>query len=55
MADSNPGLGLTLGIYYMGIVFSSMLYGLTCLQAFIYFVSASRDPWRLKALALRSS
>ncbi|KAI0046875.1 hypothetical protein FA95DRAFT_1559640 [Auriscalpium vulgare] len=45
-------LGLTLGVSYIGIVFSSMLYGLTCLQTFIYFVSAPRDPWLVKAFVV---
>ncbi|KAI0046896.1 hypothetical protein FA95DRAFT_1606541 [Auriscalpium vulgare] len=45
-------LGPILGVTYIGIIFSSMLYGLTCLQTFIYFVSASRDPWLLKALVI---
>ncbi|KAI0044644.1 hypothetical protein FA95DRAFT_1608375 [Auriscalpium vulgare] len=45
-------LGPTLGVSYFGIIFSSMLYGLTCLQTFIYFVSASSDPRLVKALVI---
>ncbi|KAI0044645.1 hypothetical protein FA95DRAFT_1681047 [Auriscalpium vulgare] len=42
----------TLGVSYIAIIFSTMLYGLTCLQTFIYFVSAPRDPWIVKALVI---
>ncbi|KAI0046874.1 hypothetical protein FA95DRAFT_1606526 [Auriscalpium vulgare] len=51
-APVNLHLGFTLGVSFIGIIFSSMLYGLTCLQTFIYLVSAPGDPWWVKTLVL---
>ncbi|OJT15445.1 hypothetical protein TRAPUB_7990 [Trametes pubescens] len=45
-------LGGTLGVTFLGVCVSSMLYGVTCLQTFTYYRSlkAKTDGWLLRSL-----
>ncbi|KAI0319489.1 hypothetical protein OF83DRAFT_783930 [Amylostereum chailletii] len=46
-------LGPTLGVAYIGIVLSAMLYSLTCVQTFLYFQSySSKDNRLIKTIVL---
>ncbi|KAI0309726.1 hypothetical protein OF83DRAFT_1179287 [Amylostereum chailletii] len=46
-------LGPTLGVTYIGIVLSAMLYSLTCVQTFLYFQShSSNDRTFIKLIVL---
>ncbi|TFY78349.1 hypothetical protein EWM64_g5659 [Hericium alpestre] len=47
-------LGPTFGVAYVGITFSAILYGITCLQTFIYFHSAHKDGWAIRILVVLS-
>lgn len=49
---SNVSIDGTLGVGYLGVVISTIVYGITCCQAFYYFRSqrAKRDRWHLKML-----
>ncbi|KAI0731035.1 hypothetical protein C8Q76DRAFT_793137 [Earliella scabrosa] len=40
----------TIGVGYLGVVFSTLIYGVTCIQAVQYFRSSrsSTDPWFLR-------
>ncbi|KAJ3530635.1 hypothetical protein NM688_g7682 [Phlebia brevispora] len=46
--------GTSLGLAYLGVVLSSILYGISCSQAFTYFRSrrAESDRWHLKLLVV---
>ncbi|KAI0047431.1 hypothetical protein FA95DRAFT_1606126 [Auriscalpium vulgare] len=46
--------GGTIGVEYLGVVFSSILYGVSCLQTFQYSrsVKARSDVWWIKAMVL---
>ncbi|KAJ3556162.1 hypothetical protein NM688_g2179 [Phlebia brevispora] len=46
--------GITIGLGYFGVGLSSILYGITCCQTFIYYRSrkAESDHWFLKFLVL---
>ncbi|KAI0047428.1 hypothetical protein FA95DRAFT_1606123 [Auriscalpium vulgare] len=46
--------GGTIGVEYLGVVFSSILYGVSCLQMFQYFRSekARSDVWWIKAMVV---
>ncbi|KAF8970170.1 hypothetical protein BDZ97DRAFT_1914862 [Flammula alnicola] len=47
-----PNLGPTFGTAYISIVVSAMFYGVTCLQTFIYFMNAGKDPIWIKLLVI---
>ncbi|PPQ76373.1 hypothetical protein CVT26_010197 [Gymnopilus dilepis] len=47
-----PDLGPTFGVAYIAVVISAMLYGVTCLQTFIYFINSRTDPIWTKLLVL---
>ncbi|KIP03756.1 hypothetical protein PHLGIDRAFT_37268 [Phlebiopsis gigantea 11061_1 CR5-6] len=44
--------GNTIGVAYLGVAISAMMYGVTCCQTFYYYRSAKgqSDPWYLKTL-----
>ncbi|KAI0042898.1 hypothetical protein FA95DRAFT_1609817 [Auriscalpium vulgare] len=46
--------GGTIGVEYLGVIFSTILYGVTCIQTFHYFrsVKARSDIWWIKAMVL---
>ncbi|KAI0042897.1 hypothetical protein FA95DRAFT_1609816 [Auriscalpium vulgare] len=46
--------GGTIGVEYLGVVFSSILYGVTCIQSFQYFrsVKAGSDAWWIRSMVL---
>ncbi|EIM81863.1 uncharacterized protein STEHIDRAFT_161217 [Stereum hirsutum FP-91666 SS1] len=47
-------LGSTFGVFYVFLVLASILYGVSCVQAFLYFTSArsSRDHGAVKFLVI---
>ncbi|KAF8970155.1 hypothetical protein BDZ97DRAFT_1914851 [Flammula alnicola] len=47
-----PNLGPTFGAAYIALVISAMLYGVTCLQTFIYFMNTGKDPIWIKLLVI---
>ncbi|KAI6122769.1 hypothetical protein EV401DRAFT_2261482 [Pisolithus croceorrhizus] len=40
----------TFGAYFIGVVISALLYGVTCVQVWYYYVSYPTDPWHIKTL-----
>lgn len=40
----------TFGAYLIGVVISAVLYGVTCVQVWYYYVSYPTDPWHIKSL-----
>lgn len=40
----------TFGAYFIGVVISAVLYGVTCVQVWFYYVSYPSDPWHIKTL-----
>jgi hypothetical protein len=38
-----PGLGMTLGAIQMGVLVSSVLWGVTCVQMYLYSMSPKND------------
>lgn len=40
----------TFGAYFIGVVISAVLYGVTCVQVWYYYVSYPTDPWHIKTL-----
>lgn len=40
----------TFGAYFIGVVMSALLYGVTCVQVWYYYVSYPTDPWHIKSL-----
>ncbi|KAI0319481.1 hypothetical protein OF83DRAFT_1170175 [Amylostereum chailletii] len=59
MADAVPSpppvvfhLGPTLGVLYLGIILSAMLYSLTCVQTFLYFQTYSCKDSRIIKLMI---
>lgn len=40
----------TFGAYLIGVVISAILYGVTCVQVWYYYVSYPTDPWHIKSL-----
>ncbi|KAI0042901.1 hypothetical protein FA95DRAFT_1609820 [Auriscalpium vulgare] len=46
--------GGTIGVEYLGVIFSSILYGVTCIQTFQYFrsVKGGSDVWWVRAMVL---
>ncbi|PBK86177.1 hypothetical protein ARMGADRAFT_543099 [Armillaria gallica] len=45
MSSHLPSLGKTLGAVYIGAMLSSILLGITALQAVIYYKKFPHDPW----------
>ncbi|KAI0040066.1 hypothetical protein FA95DRAFT_928202 [Auriscalpium vulgare] len=46
--------GGTIGVEYFGVIFSTILYGVTCIQTFHYFrsVKAGSDVWWIRAMVI---
>jgi hypothetical protein len=42
-SDSAPALGPTLGAIELGVLLSSVFYGVTCVQAYVYAQKAAGD------------
>lgn len=40
----------TYGAYFIGVIASAVLYGVTCVQVSYYYVGYPSDPWHIKAL-----
>ncbi|KAI6047053.1 hypothetical protein EDC04DRAFT_2876186 [Pisolithus marmoratus] len=38
------------GAYFIGVIASAVLYGVTCVQVSYYYVGYPSDPWHIKAL-----
>ncbi|KAI0342940.1 hypothetical protein BDW22DRAFT_1357493 [Trametopsis cervina] len=49
---SLPSFNNTLGPMYLAVVFISMLFGITTVQAFVYHQNCARDPLALKLMIL---
>ncbi|VDC03992.1 unnamed protein product [Peniophora sp. CBMAI 1063] len=49
-AAAIPALDETMGAFYIGVVFSASLYGVTCLQTYHYYHSYPGDALYMKAL-----
>jgi hypothetical protein len=45
---STPTMGSTLGALFIGNLMAAVLYGVTCVQTFIYFQYSSRDAMSLR-------
>ncbi|KAI0346067.1 hypothetical protein BDW22DRAFT_716417 [Trametopsis cervina] len=52
LPPSLPSFDNTLGPMYMAVVFISMLFGITTVQAFVYHQNCARDPLSLKMMIL---
>ena len=52
MSHHHPHLniGKTFGAVYIGCIVSTVLYGFTCNQTYVYFKNYKKDTWKTKAL-----
>jgi len=51
LSITRPTVGNTWGATLVGLIMASILYGITTLQVYIYFVKYPHDPRRMKVLA----
>ena len=50
MSTSPPELGSSLGVIELGILASTMLYGIMIVQAYTYYQAAFKDSYYMRSL-----
>jgi hypothetical protein len=50
MSPRIPPPHSTQGALFIGTAISGVLFGVSCLQTFIYATTYKKDPWQLKTL-----
>jgi len=52
---SEPSLDASLGSLELGVLFSTLLYGVMIVQCYTYYQAGFKDAWLVKALVRKKS